>query len=87
MLKYVKRLLPYPPTGVSNLIYSIANDEALRKKVKYNPISDSFEIPVSEIKNFTDICNIGNRRTNKIIGTNIYWGIDQKNFYFWLGER
>ena len=84
MLGYIKKMLPYPYCylGDAGIIYSIAEDSELRKKVKYNGELDQFEIPISELNKRGKPSSIV-RFPQKIEETSISWYVDRSdNFCF-----
>ena len=50
MLEYILKILREAPhTFLHNMLYNMLNDSTFRRHITYNPNSDKFEIPRSEI--------------------------------------
>lgn len=84
MLKYIQKMLPYPPTGAALIIYNIsAEQNNLQKYVTYNAEQDRFEFPIERLTN-NPLFWISKLKGMNIEGTPIHWSVDEKNFCFWL---
>lgn len=85
MLKYIQKMLPYPPTGADLVIYNIlAEQNNLQKYVTFNAELDRFEFPTERLTDNLSFWNFAKLEGMNIEGTPIHWSIDEKNFCFWL---
>ena len=88
MLEYILKILrDAPHTFLHNVLYNMINDSTFRRNITYNPNSDKFEIPYSEISPQTKWLLKQNEfgTTEKVLeGTNIYIEIWSDTMSFWI---
>ena len=88
MLEYIINILREAPhTFLHNMLYNKLNDSTFRSNITYNPYSDKYEIPCSEITPQLKWLLQQNGFFNtekKLEGTNIYIEIWSDTISFWL---
>lgn len=85
MLKYIQKMLPYPPTGAVLIIYNIlAEQNDLQKYITFNAELDRFEFPIERLTNNPLFWKLAKLEGMNIEGTPIHWSVDEEHFCFWL---
>lgn len=88
MLEYILKILREAPhTFLHNMLYNMLNDSTFRRHITYNPNSDKFEIPRSEITPQMEwlLKQNGFGYTEKMLEeTNIYILMWSDTISFWL---